>query len=352
MKTETMQKRIEYFDFLRVFASFAVIMIHIVGQNWYSIKINSFAWQIFTAFDSISCWAVPIFLMISGALFLDPSRNLTGKLKKNILRIATSFVFWSALYASISYFTKETTLSETIEAFFIGHFHLWYLYIIFGLYLAVPILRKVTESESVMKYFLILSLVFSSLIPQIADIIGVLSDAGQALVVDMLDQLDLTTVSMHAFYFVLGYYLCNTEIAPKWRTWIYLLGIAGALATFILTSAVSLLKQIPWEFFLKNDSANVICMSAAIFVYAKYHFSFRGMSEKAIALLQTLSKYSFGAYLVHMLVIDLLENVFHLHTMSFHPLLSVPVIWLITFCASFAISGILNHTPVLKKYIV
>ena len=73
--------RILYFDFLRVFATLAVMIIHVASQNWwYGTSVPSFEWQTFNFFNSIVRWGVPIFGMISGALFLNKreTHTITG----------------------------------------------------------------------------------------------------------------------------------------------------------------------------------------------------------------------------------------------------------------------------------
>ncbi len=70
------------------------------------------------------------------------------------------------------------------------------------------------------------------------------------------------------------------------------------------------------------------------------------------AVFAKLSKYSFGAYLFHLFVINWLELRFGLNTLSFNPVLSVTLITLIVFIISFAVSAVLNKIPFVKKYIV
>ena len=63
--------RILYFDFLRIFATLAVMVLHVAAQNWYGTSVPSFEWQTFNFFHSVTRFGVPIFVMISGALFLN-----------------------------------------------------------------------------------------------------------------------------------------------------------------------------------------------------------------------------------------------------------------------------------------
>lgn len=64
-----MEKRITYLDYLKVFATFAVIILHVVAQNWYITDVNSFGWKTLNVYSSMVRWAVPVFVMISGSLF-------------------------------------------------------------------------------------------------------------------------------------------------------------------------------------------------------------------------------------------------------------------------------------------
>ena len=73
--------RTVYFDYLRVFATLAVMVLHTSAQNWSKTDVNSFTWQTFNFFDSIVRWGVPVFVMISGSLFL--SRDIPIKVIYN-----------------------------------------------------------------------------------------------------------------------------------------------------------------------------------------------------------------------------------------------------------------------------
>lgn len=72
-----MYNRIAYIDWLRSIACFAVVVLHVSGgQEWFSAKEVSFEWTIFNLYDSLVRWCVPIFIMISGALFLNPEKEI------------------------------------------------------------------------------------------------------------------------------------------------------------------------------------------------------------------------------------------------------------------------------------
>ena len=137
METQAFQagskNRIEYFDGLRAFATIAVIMLHVCAANWYARPVTSSSWIVCSAYDSIVRWCVPCFIMISGALFLDKKINLKRLYSKNIFRIVVAFVFWSAIYTFVpGLITPE---ESKLLSFFEGHYHMWFLFTIIGLYI-------------------------------------------------------------------------------------------------------------------------------------------------------------------------------------------------------------------------
>lgn len=67
---------------------------------------------------------------------------------------------------------------------------------------------------------------------------------------------------------------------------------------------------------------------------------------------ELLAKYSFGAYLVHALIIEKIGTIFHINTMTFYPGLSVPLLGFVVFTTSYGISFVINQVPKVNKYIV
>ena len=98
----------------------------------------------------------------------------------------------------------------------------------------------------------------------------------------------------------------------------------------------------PWR-------VNVLFESVAVYTWFKYK---KYKIKKWNAFVVKLSKYSFGAYLIHAFVIERLDTFFGLNSLSFNPIFSIVLISILVFIISFVISAILNNIPVLKKYIV
>ena len=80
----TENKHIVYLDTLRVIAAIAVIISHVSTIHIENIPYDSTNWHVHNIFEAFSRWCVPIFIMISGALFLNDSKPLNIiKLYKN-----------------------------------------------------------------------------------------------------------------------------------------------------------------------------------------------------------------------------------------------------------------------------
>ena len=155
-----------YLDLLRVLAMTGVICIHVSGGQFYNLPVDSPAWQAMNLWDGLARWAVPMFAMVSGAVFLDPQRRVSARslFQKYIPRIILAFLVWSALYAAIH---CQGSPRVFVTRLLRGHYHLWYLYMLAGFYLIVPILRRITASERLTWYFLALSAVFTFGVPDL-----------------------------------------------------------------------------------------------------------------------------------------------------------------------------------------
>ena len=347
----SISKRVIYFDILRVVAIFAVVAVHISAQHWLDVDVSSRAWFAFNLYCTTGKWSVPIFVMISGALFLGRDTTIRTILKKNVLRMAGVFVFWSGCYALISLIFRRSPLFDVFSQFITGHYHLWFLYMIVGLYLLIPLLRPIVQNETLTRYFLLLALVFTFLLPQLALFCSFVSPRVSTVI---------TTVIMYTYcyfplgltvYFVGGYYLSRREFSRREEIILYCIGVAGLLFSIFAPVVHAKAQGAPSGIFYNYNSINVLFTSVPIFVFAKQHLNFPHIGERAYAILRKLSKYSFGVYLVHPMVIELLQH-FGIDTFFCNAFFSVPLLAVFVFAVSTAISALLSRVPIVNKYFV
>ncbi len=341
-------ERIDYFDWLRVFALLAVVVQHTASQHWYDTDVNGAAWRCFNVFCSVTQWNVPVFVMISGALFLGREIPVRRICSKYVLRMAAAFCFWSAVYAAVG--ALESGSSGLLTALILGPYHLWFLFMIAGLYLCQPFLRPVAADGGRTRYFLLLALMFAVVLPTLE--ILVRDFGGEALIGRFgAAMLNVGQMRMHAVlgyggYFLLGYWLSRTELSRRQRGVIYVLGLLGALATIWLDLTLALRTQQPCDNYYGRFTLGVLLEAIAVFTLFKY------AGLRANAPVRRLSEWTFGAYLVHLLFVEHLEKLFGLSALSFAPALSVPALSALTLALSFAVSAALHQIPFVKKYFV
>ena len=359
MTKNNITQRQYHLDYLRVFASIAIILLHVTAQNLPYVELAGTEWNIYNICNSASRWGVPVFVMMSGALFLPREIPTKTLYKKYISRMAIAYVVWSAFYAIFDLlgnliFKDDYQISfvEIIGSFISGAVHLWFLPMIIGLYMCIPLIKQLTKNDNLIKYFLLLSFIFCFIKTQTELVSTSLLSGNVALIFANVNTLfknsHMDLVFGFTSYFILGFYINKTEINKKKRLLLYILGVIGLVLTVTLNLLASKTAGKSTETFYSANSINVLLMSIAIFVWFKYNA--KG-TEKLNKIIIKLSKYSFGAFLVHIFILKVL-HAFGIQTTSFHPVLSVPAITIATTFASYLISLILNKIPVIKKYIV
>ena len=348
-----------HLDYLRVVASIAIILLHVVAQEWYNCEVTSTAWQFYNMCSGATRWGVPVFVMISGALFLPREIPVKTLYKKYISRMATTYIVWTLFYAIvvpilniISNEGYHITFVGFISDFISNAYHLWFLPMIIGIYMCFPLIKQLTKNDNLIKYFLMLAFIFCFIKTQFDLVTNNLLSSNMQIIFEnittVFKNFNVNLVFGYVSYFILGFYLNKTEISKKHRTIIYILGFAGLVLTILLNLFAAKNTGTPSEEFYNSFSLNVLLMSVAIFIWFKYNA--KG-TERLNKIIIPLSKYSFGAFLVHIFILHVLNTVVF-SSKTIHPVFSIPATLIITTVASYLISMILNKIPVVKKYIV
>ena len=146
--------RKQFLDVLRVLATCAVVLMHVLtgATDVTDASIVPEYRSLLLSVMDLVTWCVPIFLLISGYLFLNPERTLTYPvmIKKYCRRIALAILLFGVPYAASELVVAERTfrimmIPEALKMTLTGHTwsHMWYLYLILFLYLITPLLKKV-----------------------------------------------------------------------------------------------------------------------------------------------------------------------------------------------------------------
>ena len=205
--------RKQFLDVLRVLATCAVVLMHILtgATDVTDASIVPEYRSLLLSVMDLVTWCVPIFLLISGYLFLNPERTLTYPvmIKKYCRRIALAILLFGVPYAASELVVAERTfritmIPEALKMTLTGHTwsHMWYLYLILFLYLITPLLKKVLRVLPAWGVAAVMAVIFlgSSVAPflnKVLDVnsIPVLPDGG-----------------VYFLYYLCGYFFALREV--------------------------------------------------------------------------------------------------------------------------------------------
>lgn len=334
------KERVIFIDLLRVVSIFAVIVLHVSAIRWYSTDVTSNKWLVLNIYDSAVRWCVPVFIMISGVFFLNPNKRINnGSLYgKYILKILVALVITSFFY----YFFIAIIDGQKIDIQFIRtsilsflqgkvRYHLWFMYVIISLYILTPILRAFIRGaeKSDIKYFIIIAIIFSTLIP----ILSIFSTFNKYF--GTLSKINIPLG--YSLYFVSGYYLFKYDMKELNKMIIYILGVLGFLFTIIATWRISIVEGNAKSMFYEYLTPNVMIMSFSVFVFFKEFISNINIKENWIKIIMLLSKLSFFIYLIHDAVMTLILKT-RLEVLLDTPFIGIPILSLVIYIISLILS--------------
>lgn len=341
------KNRIIYIDILRIVAIIAVIMIHVsaVGFSDKSLSPRNWEWTVFAIYNAVVRFAVPVFIMITGALYGNPfqSFDLRKMYTKNVFRLLLALLFWYFVYK----------VAHT------GTGRLWYLYMCISLYMIMPILRMVTASEMMTKYFIILSLIFTWGIPTLFQLpVGeIFPSAIRGTVLGFYKGFYDNPAFHLGFgyysYFVLGYVCSIIKIDKSLLKKVALIGFFGFAYTIVGTLISSWCLNSKCLNFLQNQSLNVMGEAIFIFIFIRYcsgQVKVLEISPYSREILAVVADAVFGVYLIHTVVQYYLSLV--IRPLEYNPLWMNFAMMLMVFSLSLVFSIIMRKIPVIGKYIV
>ncbi len=334
--------RLAWVDVIRAGGAFLVVLAHVVLYP--SMRGIGPLWAQ-TAYYSASRVAVPLFFMASGFLLLGRDEAYSVFFRKRALRVLVPFLVWSMIYIAWNGgFTGKPfdlfTIGDALLRILRGPraAHLWFFYVLISLYLFTPVLRIFARnaSEADLAYFCGLWLFLDPVLSLIRHLTGI--QVG----------FEFLFVTGYIGYYVLGYLL--GRLAPSTRTATTALIVTGISFAFVFAT-VYVGQQSPHydQFFEGYLSLSVVLMTGASFLVIR---NLKGLSAAKLAhWIGSLSKASLGIYLVHVIVLDLLDTYLAprapiLGTGS--SILIMPLVAGAAYLACFLISWLMQKLPLLK----
>lgn len=341
-----------FLDKLRVAATCAVVLLHTITGVMDTTDMSSYPLEktIFLVALDLITWCVPIFVMISGYLFLDPMKEISFRkmITKYCRRIALALFLFGVPYACLELVAVEHTfrLEMVAEALLMvcrgkTWSHMWYLYLILFLYLLTPALQWVLKRlpGPLLYAAMLFLLTGSSILPFMKKLF-----AWDALIV-------LPDGGIYLFYYLCGYLFACEERksggAGKSFLWekCAIFGLAvlfGGMVCSRLFGDYSVQMAYNYPF---TVAASVLMMWLA----GKREG--RGASKNT-ALWESLGELCFAIYLIHPVFVNIFYKFFHITLLDFLIWWSLPGTFLTVLFLSMGLAWVLHRIPFLRKYVL
>lgn len=343
-----------FLDKLRVAATCAVVLLHTVTGVMDTTDMNLYPMEktVFLVALDLITWCVPIFVLISGYLFLNPAREITFKqmLTKYCRRILLALFVFGVPYACMELVLTERAfrmemLGKSVWMVCTGKSwsHMWYLYLILFLYLITPVLKKILTKTPRMVVYVILGflLLGSSILPFLKKLLE-----WEQLVV-------LPDGGIYFFYYICGYLFacagdgrekaaqaeCKYGCGRRYLAGSVLIAILGGMVCSRLIGDYSVQMAYNYPF--------TVAVSLLLMWIAKHR-----TATSKLPLLQKLSALSFTVYLIHPVFLNVFYKFFHITLLDFPIWLSLPGIFLTVLLLSGIVAWVLYRIPVLKKWVL
>ena len=339
-----------YLDHLRVVSALAVVGMHVTLGTLDTVAPLSMLWWIGQWLCHICQCAVPIFVMISGALLLEPGapgETLKQFYRKRFRRIGTPLIFWTSLYfVCRAVFDHEpVTLGYVTERIWIADppYHTYYLFLVVWLYAWTPVLRTYVAKTTPQSRWRVVVILFAGA-------------SLYALVNPMLWQRGRLLISFYLPY--LSFYLCGHELRhfnPQGLKRRHMPGLVLLCAVYVVLQAgtfVDHLGRFQGRCVLGFFSLPVIVMSIGFFWWAKLKKTQTAASgSRWDRLVHRLAPATFGIYLCHVAILIGLREALGGDAEQGGFLAGIVVGTVVAFALSYALTLLLQRIPYLRRLV-
>lgn len=336
-----MKKRILYYDILNIACCLCMIALHHNGVV-FSFSDTS-AWRQSLVVECVCYWAVPVFMMLSGANLLNYRKKYTTTMfmKKRIQRTVIPWMAWSIILL----FWKIQTSQLTLESYSLVNILnivvnnkvesvYWFFTPLFACYLTIPILSILIDRRKVLWYIVIINFFFCSILPVLPLVTGVYWNISVPFTENMI------------IFVVLGYLLSTQNLVKQWRISLYVLGAVSVIFRYVYTLIHSLANNTLDTSIKGYQVFHSVFLAVAIFELAKNIDWEKIIPSSWKEKISKLASYTFGIYLIHQVIMYYELKILHLSSSSF--LWRIPCI-LVTYVISATVVCIICKIPLLKK---
>lgn len=306
----TAPSRLIWPDLIRVFAAAGVVTIHSFELPLISLNELKPGNYLLYVWYIIVKTAVPLFLMLSGALLLGKNESDLVFLSKRIRRILIPWLFWTIIFLVVKYSSVLSSVDRTLSTL-VRIFSAEFTYIptIFSLYVLIPYLRVLVRGVSPLKQWLLIFFWFLtvSLLPHLRNSMAFPLQVDNGLVrltINYLGYLFLgfeirilleKKVGLRKFWSLALFLLVAVVLGTLW---LYVSGSSDSITSFSYTAPLMVLSS--------------ILLFYLFFILGNWLESMITIPSKnwGVRSLSSLSLGSFGVFFIHPLLIPLVKNFF------------------------------------------
>jgi len=340
-------ENINWINNVRLIALYAVVILHCTAPLLMQFgKVPLSDWLMADVLNALVRFAVPVFVMVTGALLLHREYELGDFLKRRLARVVWPFLFWSLVYIGYSWYNEDISftsdawldIKQVLHLLKYGSaYHLWYVYMLIGLYFFIPVISKFVRNatEKEVLYFLAVWVAVMLL--------------AQPYLSRYNPAVDMHYFAGYAGYLVLGYYLAfkDFQVSHLRARMVLLFAFSVIL---IATGSYFVIPRPTWPGTLFYEPLNpaVLTLSASVFMIVK--LTVPKVPPSIIRIRDFAGKYNYGIYLGHALVLYFLDDLFNISYKMGTPMLSIPLTALICFVLTVALVWLISKIPY-GKYI-
>ena len=330
-------------DLCRITGCLMVLIIHASADIYHAIPLERLDFALINLIATSVRSGVPIFFMLTGALMLSREKLDAGAvLKKHALYLAGIFLLWSFIYTVIKGLMSGGfgTAWDFAYSVISGHYHMWFIPALILCYFFIPPAHALIHGNKLEAKYL-LGLFF----------LLVLLPANMNLTPDTAPILYKITLHFNFVYLnYMGYVIwgwwLSTKTMPKKTIWI-------APLVFCLCCLVTAAGNHWYSFYkLTADGWLFSYFSLPNFIEATAVFCFflslKDRQFKKAKTIRALADCTLGVYLIHPMMINLLEKL-GLVISPEAPVSGLLAVFTVLAVSCFALVAVAKRIPFVKK---
>lgn len=335
-------------ELMRTVSMFAVILIHLSSPFFYNNELfneRSGYWVANNMLYAFSRFSVPLFFMATAYIYFNSGNDY--KLRKRLVKVMVPYFAWSVFYFYFSEYTGNHTVIDFIKVTVFGNVstHLWFIPAFVGYIILLPLIKSYfVDSSSTDKRFIGLSVVlFTVVIPFCITIINIhFVDAG------FLWGIGQFNISIPAFlcfpiglYFVMGHKMPSKVMS---LTLFVVICIAIGMLNVYYSYRFNEIREVLFSY-----TSPLVYISAFLAFFFIMKIDFSNVSEKVKTVIAKAGSYSFGVYLSHIMVRDVLQhyNMIYWGNPLLSPILNTVIVFLLS---SLLVMG-LKKIPIINRVV-